>query len=275
MPRTSNLFLASLSKADYESVRAHLKPAELPQGEVLFEIGAPIHQVYFPHDGVVSLVVDLASGDTIELAMIGRESVVGASSGLNGQLSVCKAIVQIAGTATALDSQRLRSLADSSTACRTALFRHEQLVLVQAQQSAACNATHTIEARLARWLLRCRDLQGSDDLRLTQEFISQMMGVRRTRSRRSPPRCRTRDCCAIAAATSACRSRRPAQDGCECYQPSRSRPSGCSRCEHRSHRIAGKKIFSMSGTEHSVVRLGLRSRDTGTAPRPSNRVQGS
>ena len=180
MPRTSNLFLASLSNADYESVRPHLKPAELPQGEVLFEIGAPIHQVYFPHDGVVSLVVDLASGDTIESAMIGRESLVGASSGLNGQLSVCKAIVQIAGTATALNSHRLRSLADSSTACRTALFRHEQLVLVQAQQSAACNATHTIVARLARWLLRCRDLQGSDDLRLTQEFISQMMGVRRT-----------------------------------------------------------------------------------------------
>ena len=63
---------------------------------------------------------------------------------------------------------------------RTALFRHEQIVLVQAQQSAACNATHTVEARLARWLLRCRDLQGSDDLLLTQEFVAEMMGVRRT-----------------------------------------------------------------------------------------------
>jgi CRP-like cAMP-binding protein len=88
--------------------------------------------------------------------------------------------VQIAGTATALDSHRLRGLADTSAACRTALFRHEQLVLVQAQQSAACNATHMIDARLARWLLRCRDLHGSDDLLLTQEFISQMLGVRRT-----------------------------------------------------------------------------------------------
>ena len=180
MSRASNLFLASLSEADHETIRPHLKSAELPQGEVLFDIGAPIHQVYFPHSGVVSIVVDLASGDTIESAMIGRESLVGASSGLNGQLSVCKAIVQIAGAATVLDSQRLRSLADESVACRTALFRHEQLVLVQAQQSAACNASHTIQARLARWLLRCRDLQGSDDLLLTQEFISQMMGVRRT-----------------------------------------------------------------------------------------------
>ena len=175
-----NLFLKSLAEADYEVLRPHLKPSELTQGTVLFEIGAPIHQIYFPHSGVVSLVVDLATGEIIEAAMIGRESLVGASAGLNGQVSVCKAIVQIAGTATTLDSHRLRALGDASVACRTALFRHEQLVLVQAQQSAACNAAHTIEARLARWLLRCRDLQGSDDLLLTQEFISEMLGVRRT-----------------------------------------------------------------------------------------------
>jgi CRP-like cAMP-binding protein len=172
--------LASLAEADFDACRLHLKPVDLPQGMVLFESGASIEQVYFPHSGIVSLVVDLATGETIEVAMIGRESVVGASSGLNGQVSVCKAIVQIAGSATVLDSHRLRSLADSSPACRTALFRHEQLILVQAQQSAACNASHTIEARLARWLLRSRDLQGSDDLLLTQEFIAEMMGVRRT-----------------------------------------------------------------------------------------------
>jgi CRP-like cAMP-binding protein len=147
---------------------------------VLFEVGASIRQVYFPHSGVVSLVVDLASGDTIECAMVGRESIVGASCGLNGEVSICKAIVQIAGAASALDSHRLRELSDSSSIARAALFRHEQLVLVQAQQSAACNATHTVEARLARWLLRCRDVQGSDNLLLTQEFIAEMMGVRRT-----------------------------------------------------------------------------------------------
>jgi CRP-like cAMP-binding protein len=136
--------------------------------------------VYFPHSGIVSLVVELASGETIESAMIGRESLVGASSGLNGQVSVCKAIVQIAGAASALASKRLRALSDSSITARAALFRHEQIILVQAQQSAACNATHTVEARLARWLLRSRDLQGSDDLPFTQEFIAEMMGVRRT-----------------------------------------------------------------------------------------------
>jgi CRP-like cAMP-binding protein len=177
---SSNLLLASLSAAELAMLQPHLKAVTLPQGIVLFEAGEPIKQVYFPHSGVVSLVAELASGETIESAMIGRESVVGASSGLNGQTSLCKAIVQIAGTGSVLDSDRLRRLSDSSPAFRTMLFRHEQLVLAQALQSAACNATHTVEARLSRWLLRCRDLQGSDDLILTQEFLGQMLGVRRT-----------------------------------------------------------------------------------------------
>ena len=161
-------------------MRPHLKTIALEQGTVLFEAGDAVHQVYLPHSGIVSLVVALATGETIESAMVGRESIVGASSGLNGQISVCKAIVQIAGTASVLDAERLRSLAETSATCRAALFRHEQLILVQAQQAAACNATHTVEARLARWLLRSRDLQGSDDLMLTQEFLGQMLGVRRT-----------------------------------------------------------------------------------------------
>ena len=179
-PVSSNLFLKTLPAAEIKSLLPHLKTVDLPQEEILFEVGDPIHQVYFPHSGIVSLVVSLATGETIESGMIGRESLVGGSAGLNGQMSVCKAVVQIAGAASVLDSDRLRGLAQTSPACRAALFRHEQLILVQAQQSAACNATHTVEARLARWLLRSRDLQGSDDLLLTQEFLGQMMGVRRT-----------------------------------------------------------------------------------------------
>ena len=92
MSHPSNLFLNALAAADLAAVRPHLKSVELRQGVVLFEVGAPIHQVYFPHNGVVSLVVELASGETIESGMIGRESLVGASSGLNGETSVTKAI---------------------------------------------------------------------------------------------------------------------------------------------------------------------------------------
>ena len=176
----SNFLLNSLPGADIAKLRPYLRAIDLPQGMVLFEVGDAIGQVYFPHSDVVSIVVPLESGETIESAMIGRESLIGGSAGLNGQVSVCKAIVQIAGAGTVLDTDKFRNLADASAVCRTALFKHEQLILVQAQQSAACNATHTVETRLARWLLRARDLQGSDDLQLTQEFIAEMMGVRRT-----------------------------------------------------------------------------------------------
>ena len=116
----------------------------------------------------------------IETGMVGRDSLVGGSSALDGKVSLNTAIVQIAGSGSSLKLEHLRDAADASITFRTTLIRHEQMILVQAQQSAACNISHTLEARLARWLLRCRDLMDSDDLDLTQEFLGQMLGVRRT-----------------------------------------------------------------------------------------------
>jgi CRP-like cAMP-binding protein len=180
LAQSPNHLLASLPAADFEALRPHLRPLQLRHETVLFDTGDEVERVYFPHIGVISLVVNLASGEMIETGMVGRDSLLGGSSALDGQISLNKAIVQIPGTASALELEHLRRLADASVAFRTTLIRHEQLILVQAQQSAACNITHTVEARLARWLLRCRDLMDSDDLALTQEFVSQMLGVRRT-----------------------------------------------------------------------------------------------
>jgi CRP-like cAMP-binding protein len=175
-----NLVLASLPVADLVTLQPELKVVELAQGTVLFEAGQTIDRVYFPHSGIVSLVVGLASGETIEAAMIGRESLVGGSAALNSKTAVTKSIVQIAGEASAVAVNSVRALAEGNISFRTAIIRHEELILAQAQQAAACNAVHTVEARLARWLLRCRDLMGSDDLELTQEFLAQMLCVRRT-----------------------------------------------------------------------------------------------
>jgi len=177
---SGNQVLASLAAADLDWLRPHLRPIELPQEMVLFEAGDAINRVIFPHGGIVSLVVELASGETIEAAMIGREGAVGGAAALNSKTSINQAIVQVSGAASAIEVDHLRHLAEQSADVRSTLLRHEQLVLAQAQQSAACNAIHTIEARLSRWLLRCRDLVGSEDLALTQEFIAQMLGVRRT-----------------------------------------------------------------------------------------------
>ena len=179
-PQSPNRLLASLHPADFELLRSHLRSVKLIQETVLFEAGDPIDCVYFPHSGIISLVVDLKAGQAIEAAMIGRDSMFGASSALDGQVSLNRAIVQLAGTGEALDVGRFREVADKSPDFRTTLIRHEQVVFVQAQQSAACNASHTLEARLSRWLLRSRDLSGSDTLALTQEFLAQMLGVQRS-----------------------------------------------------------------------------------------------
>jgi CRP-like cAMP-binding protein len=111
--------------------------------------------------------------------MVGKDSVYGASAALDG-IALNDAIVQIEGVCSALNVQELRTAADKSPTFRTTLIRHEQALFAQAIQAAGCNASHAIEARLARWLLRARDLQGSDSLGLTQEFLAQMLGVQRT-----------------------------------------------------------------------------------------------
>jgi CRP-like cAMP-binding protein len=175
-----NHVLASLSQNDFEQLNPHLKPFELVHGDLLFDAGETVNWIYFPHRGVISLVIALADGQMIETAMVGRDSVVGASSAMDGKVSLNRGIVQVPGTASILDVEILRAVAEKSLAFRTALIRHEQVLFAQAQQSAACNASHSVESRLARWLLRVRDLTGGDQLNLTQEFLAQMLGVRRT-----------------------------------------------------------------------------------------------
>jgi CRP-like cAMP-binding protein len=175
-----NHVLASLLASDFELLRPHLKPFVLTHEDLLFDAGETLNWAYFPHSGVISLVVGLADGQLIEAAMVGRDSLVGGSSALDGKVALNRGIVQVEGTATILDADVLREVAEQSVAFRTTLIRHEQALFAQAQQSAACNVTHSVEARLSRWLLRTRDLAGGDKLGLTQEFLAQMLGVRRT-----------------------------------------------------------------------------------------------
>ena len=180
MPKSGNLLLASLSPADRAALQPNLRKVDLKQKTVLFEAGEIIKAVYFPEGSVVSLVINLSSGETIEAAMVGCDGVVGASSALDGKLSLSRAIVQLAGPALTCDVDVLKGAALQSHALLSSLIRHEQTLYAQAQQSTACMATHLVEQRLARWMLRARDLSGSDTLDFTQELISDMLGVRRT-----------------------------------------------------------------------------------------------
>jgi CRP-like cAMP-binding protein len=177
--RPANHLLQSLPAAEFEALSPHLEPVEMLKEAVLVEAGAPLTHVYLPHSGVISLVVRLSEGQTVEVAMVGRDSVFGAAAALDGGISLTDAVVMLPGPASILEVAQLRAAADRSPGFRILLVRHEQALLAQAQQSAACNASHSVEARLSRWLLRARDLCGSENLPLTQEFLAQMIGVQR------------------------------------------------------------------------------------------------
>src|SRR3954470_3446793 len=180
MPELSNLLLDSLSASDAAAIQPFLKPVHLKQKEVLFEAGDQIEAVYFPTGAVISLVVGLSTGETVEGAMVGRDGVVGAAAALDGKISVSRAVVQLEGSALMCEVGALRGTALQSHTFLASLIRHEQTLFAQAQQSTACIANHDVEERLCRWLLRARDLCGSDTLKFTQEFIAEMLGVRRT-----------------------------------------------------------------------------------------------
>jgi CRP-like cAMP-binding protein len=176
---SQNRLLAALSADVLARLATHLKPADLVPGATIFDGGRALDRVYFPLSGAVSLVVRLNSGKMVEAAIVGSDSVLGAGAAL-GRVAPPQAVVQIGGTAATVGAEPLWQIARESEELRTVLIRHEQAILAQAQQSAACNAAHPVEARLARWLLRTRDAAGSDMLPLTQELVADVLGVRRT-----------------------------------------------------------------------------------------------
>jgi CRP-like cAMP-binding protein len=178
-PRPPNGFLSSLNADDFELVRPHLRTADMAPEMVLVEVGETLKRAYLPHKGVISLVVKLARGEHVQIAMIGRDSIFGSLSALGDAVALNSAVVLVPGTASTLDVDRLRAAAEQSTTFRATLMRHGLAIYAQVQQTAGCNAAHTVESRLARCLLQTRDLSGSDKLVLTQESMAQMIGARR------------------------------------------------------------------------------------------------
>jgi CRP-like cAMP-binding protein len=175
----SNQLLQMLDAADLDLLRPHLATVEMVRESVLGEAGAALRYVYFPHGGSVSIAVGLSEGQMIEVAMLGRDNVVGAGAALADGIAPADAVVLFPGTASMLEIAAFRAVAAASIAFRSLMIRHEQVLLAHAQQSLLCNTLHPVEARLARWLLRARDLSDSEILPLTQEALAQMIGVRR------------------------------------------------------------------------------------------------
>jgi CRP-like cAMP-binding protein len=176
----SNAILAALATSDSAALLPNLKSVDLESKTVLFNPGDIVDAVWFPAGAVVSLVVTLSTGEMVEAAMVGKDGVVGASSALDSKIAVTQAVVQLPGNAFVCDAALFKGIAMQSEGLLSFLFRHEQAAYAQAQQSTACMAAHDVRSRLCRWLLRARDLSGSDTLSFTQEFLAEMLGVRRT-----------------------------------------------------------------------------------------------
>ncbi|HET7633438.1 MAG TPA: Crp/Fnr family transcriptional regulator [Burkholderiales bacterium] len=178
VPVANNL-LAALPRKDRQRLLASLVPIALTFGEILYEPGKAIRYVYFPNDSVVSLLTLVEGHRALEVGLVGCEGMVGIPLALGINVSPVRALVQGTGTAMRMSATRFRKEFHNSVPLQRALYRFTHVLMAQVTQTAACNRFHFIEARLARWLLMTRDRVLSNQFRLTQEFLSHMLGVRR------------------------------------------------------------------------------------------------
>lgn len=177
--RCKNKMLAALPRDAWERLQLHLRRVLLHQGDVLQESGAVVEHVHFIESGMISRVVDGSDGAQVEVGVTGREGLVG-GSGVLGHRSLHLSVVQIAGNAYRLPVEVVQAEYRRGGVMQNLLHSHMHLVLAQSSQSAFCNRAHTLEERLSRWLLTVQDRIQSDELELTHEFISHMLGVRRS-----------------------------------------------------------------------------------------------
>ena len=180
IPALQNRLLETLPADDYALIAPHLQPVELERGRLLYDPGDDIDQIYFPQDGVISLMTLMENGAAIESTTIGPEGALGLMAAVSPRQSLSRAIVQTPLRAGRIPAERLHEAWARSAPLRDLVDRHTEALYGHAIQSVACNALHSVEARFCRWLLTCHDRISSDTVALTQEFLADMLGVQRT-----------------------------------------------------------------------------------------------
>jgi CRP-like cAMP-binding protein len=179
-PKGRNRLLAALKPADLALLSPHLEESRLKQGVMLKEAGELIEQVYFPESGMISLLAVMTGGNGVETATIGREGAVGVTAGLGGRIATGRAVVQLEGSFAHLAVGPFKKAMNKSPAMRDFLARYNDAQTSLVYQVAGCNALHQAPMRLCRWLLQTHDRGEGDIVPLTQEFLSEMLGVQRT-----------------------------------------------------------------------------------------------
>lgn len=174
-----NLWIAALEAADRRRIEPHLETQPFSHGQTVFDVGEAVDRVWFPMSGVVSLMTVLPDDKMVETAVVGREGLVGVTCGPFNGRAASRAICQLDGVAACCPAEVFGAALDESPSLREALSRFTEGLMAQVQQTAACNAQHRLDERLARWLLALRDRAEGDRFDLTQADIAGMLGVRR------------------------------------------------------------------------------------------------
>lgn len=175
----SNMFLAALPARELATLTPFLRPSELTQGQILFEPGERLADVLFIEGGMISLLTPMQDGNAIETATLGREAIVGTLAALGLHHVHTRAVVQIAGSGYRMRVPEFRAAVEKSRLLRQMVLLSSELTLAQTQQTAACNAIHSAERRLCRWILQVHDRIDGDVIQLTHDFLAQMLAVRR------------------------------------------------------------------------------------------------
>jgi CRP-like cAMP-binding protein len=174
-----NELLAGLKEAEVRRIRDDFESVSLQPNDVLHEVDVPIEQVWFPRSGVLSLVNVMEDQVVIEVATIGNEGMLGVSILLGADRTASRGLCQVPSDSLRIETDRFLELADENPGLRRMCLLYTQALMTQIAQSSACNRAHPVEKRAARWLLQTHDRVGQDSFYLTQEFLAQMLGVRR------------------------------------------------------------------------------------------------
>jgi CRP-like cAMP-binding protein len=228
-----NQLLRTLSGKEYKRLLPTMEHVLLPVGAVLYEPDVSIQRVHFPNSGIVSLLSLMNDRTTIEISMVGREGMVGLPVFFSSETSSNRAVVRSAGTAVCVSSEALHQELDERGSLTQILHQYTDALLIQVSQLAACNRFHSMEARIACWLLMTHDRSQSDEFRITQEQMSQMLGVRRAGVTNSASCFQKRQLISYSRGNIRILNRIGLERiSCECYQiiKARSKPSSVRSC---------------------------------------------
>ena len=175
----TNRLLAALAPEDFALLEPNLEIVELSRGEVLYETGDVMRFAYFPHNAIVALVNMMEDGSTVEVAMFGREGVMGLLSSLVTKQAFGRFIVHMSGTASRMSIEGLNEIRNVRPDLRQLIMNYGEAFLSETFQRVSCNAVHPADARCCRWILSVHDRAEGDVLLLTHEFLSEMLGVQR------------------------------------------------------------------------------------------------